>query len=102
MTEILLLQPKLLQALNELQSGHDSAQSRARYDELTNLIANCAIIMETVAARMQSLNNQDNGSDPVQFLLANPDAFEELQAKLKTVHSKLVLSAGCRQGTGHL
>lgn len=96
--DLAFLQPKLLQALNELQSGHDSAQSRAKYDELTNLIANCAIIMETVAARMQSLNNQDNGSDPVQFLLANPDAFEELQAKLKTVHSKLVLSAGVSAG----
>lgn len=93
------LQPKLLQILTDLQNSQNSEQFEANYGELIKLITGCSTIMDIVSSNIQSQSTQEDNGDTVRFLLSNPGVFEELQAQLKSIHSKLVLSAGVSTGS---
>lgn len=93
------LQPKLLQVLNDLHNSYHSVQFETNYNELIKLITDCSTIMGIVSSKMQSQTVQETSVDPIQFLLSNPSVFEELELQLKSVHSKLVLSAGVSTGS---
>ena len=95
--DLIFLPHELLQILDSLQNDNPT-QPGVDYDELTKSITSCPFIMDGIAQRMQSQREQEGGRDHVQFLLNNPGVFEDLQAHLKSVHSKLVLSVGVSAG----